>query len=69
MSPIVSQSKSLKWGQIKQKAKDLGIDAGQMGKTELIHAIQRAEGYTACFGTAQGWCQYENCCFRGDCLR
>ena len=59
----------MKIGQIKQKAKDLGIEPGKMKKAELIHSIQRAEGNNPCFGTAQGWCQYEDCCFRGDCLK
>jgi hypothetical protein len=59
----------MKMTQIRQKAKDLGIEPGQMKKAELIHAIQRAEGYSPCYGTAQGWCQYEDCCFRGDCLK
>ena len=55
--------------QIKQKAKDLGITPGKMKKTELIHTIQRAEGNTPCYGTAQDWCDQEGCCFRGDCLK
>jgi hypothetical protein len=69
MSPVTSKSKTMKITQIREKAKGLGIDPGNMKKTELIHAIQRAEGNTPCYGTAQGWCQYEDCCFRGDCLR
>jgi hypothetical protein len=69
MSPVTSQSKSFKIGQIKNKAKELGIEPGKMKKAELIHSIQRAEGNTACYGTAQGWCDQEGCCFRGDCLK
>ena len=69
MSPVTSKSKSMKIEQIKQKAQALGITPGRMKKTELIHAIQRAEGNNPCYGTAQGWCQYEDCCFRSDCLK
>ena len=69
MSPVVSRPKSMKSGQIKQKAKDLGITQGKMKKAELIHSIQRAEGYNPCYGTVQGWCDQEGCCFRGDCLK
>ena len=69
MSPVATKTKSLTIKQIRNKAKGLGIEPGKMKKTELIHAIQRAEGYNACYGTAQGWCQYESCCFRGDCLK
>jgi hypothetical protein len=54
---------------IKEKAKSLGIRPGKMKKAELIHAIQQAEGYTRCFGSSDGECQYPDCCFRGDCLK
>jgi hypothetical protein len=69
MSPVSAKPKSLTIGQIKQKARHLGIEPGKMTKTQLIHAIQQAEGYNTCYGTAQGWCEYESCCFRGDCLK
>lgn len=69
MSPVTSKSKTMKITQVRQKAKDLGIQPGKMKKAELIHAIQRAEGNNPCYGTAQGWCPYENCCFRADCLK
>ena len=54
--------------QLQTKAKNLGIDPGKMEKTELIHTIQRTEGFTPCFGTANGYCPQETCCFRDDCL-
>jgi hypothetical protein len=40
-----------------------------MKKTELIQAIQRAEGNSACYGTTHGTCQWTECCFRVDCLK
>ena len=55
--------------EIKGKAKSLGIKAGSMKKTDLIHEIQKAEGYTPCFGTANGSCPNTNCCFMEDCLK
>jgi hypothetical protein len=55
-------------GQLKVKAKNLGINPEKMEKTELIHTIQKAEGFTPCFGTTNGYCPQEACCFRGDCL-
>ena len=54
--------------QLQTKAKNLGIDPGKMEKTELIHTIQRTEGFAPCFGTANGYCPQETCCFRDDCL-
>ena len=55
--------------EIKAKAKALGINPGTMKKTELIHAIQTAEGYTACFGRSNGQCSNTDCCFMADCLK
>jgi len=55
--------------EIKIKAKALGIDCGKMKKTELIHAIQKAEGFTACYGCSTGRCPWTQCCWRGDCFR
>ena len=55
--------------EIKAKAKSLGINPGTMKKTELIHAIQTAEGYTACFGRSNGQCSNTDCCFMADCLK
>ena len=61
--------KTLKMTEIKDKAKGLGIDPGTMKKHELIHAIQRAEGNTPCFGTTNGYCSNSNCWFIKDCLK
>jgi hypothetical protein len=55
----------MKINEIKQKAKALGINCSKMKKAEIIHAIQRTEGNTPCFGK----CQYTNCCFIDDCLK
>lgn len=54
--------------EIKAKAKALGLAPGNMKKPELIHAIQKAEGYTPCFGRSNGRCIHTNCCFIQDCL-
>jgi hypothetical protein len=61
--------KSLKMSEIRRKAENLGIDAGSLDKTELIHAIQQAEGYAQCYGRSNGQCTQMDCCFRADCLR
>ncbi len=61
--------KSITMPEIRKKAKNLGITAGKMQKPELIHAIQQAEGYTACFGRSNGQCAYADCCFISDCLK
>jgi hypothetical protein len=58
----------MKMNEIKKKAKSLGINPNNMKKADLIHAIQKAEGYTECFGKSGGQCPYANCCFMEDCL-
>jgi hypothetical protein len=57
----------MKLTEIKKKAQYLGIDSKNLKKVELIHAIQTAEGYVACYGTNQGDCVQAYCCFRDDC--
>jgi hypothetical protein len=61
--------RNISMSDIKIKAKALGIEPGNMKKPELIHAIQKAEGYTPCFGTSNGHCPYTDCCFIKDCLK
>lgn len=68
MSPTVVTGKSPTLTQIKDKARLLGINAGKMKKPELIHAIQKAEGCTPCYGRAHGTCPWTQCCWRADCL-
>ena len=69
MPVTLSTPKSISMTEIKAKAKGLGINPGQMKKPELIHAIQTAEGNTACFGRSNGQCSNIDCCFMGDCLK
>ncbi len=48
-------------------AKALGIKkTSSMKKAELIHAIQRAEGNSDCFGRIEN-CAVDPCLFRKDC--
>jgi len=63
------KSKRMTLPEIRMKAQYLGIDYGKMKKPELIHSIQVAEGYSPCFGTSGGHCDYTDCCFIQDCLK
>jgi len=55
---------------IRAIAKERGIKAGSLKKTDLIRAIQRAEGNFDCFGTAEsGACNQIDCLWREDCLK
>lgn len=54
---------------IEKKAKTMGIkDSWMLSRKELIRAIQKTEGASACFGTAQSRCDQMACCWRDDCL-
>ena len=54
---------------IKKKAKKINIQPGNKSKTELIRAIQAAEGNFSCYKTARdGQCDQLGCCWREDCL-
>ena len=55
--------------EIKKKAQGLGVEPGKMKKADIIHAIQRAENNTPCYGKSNGQCSYTNCCFMEDCLK
>ena len=55
-------------GEIKKKAKTQGVDPAKMKKADLIRAIQKAEGHTACYEKGDENCPYLDCCWRADCL-
>jgi hypothetical protein len=55
--------------EIKKKAKTMNIQPGNMSKTEIIRALQTAEGNFSCFKTAKdGKCDQFACCWREDCF-
>lgn len=55
-------------GEIRRKARHLGVRPGRMPKADLIRAVQRAEGNFDCFGSTSTSCDQSNCCWRKDCL-
>ena len=69
MTLISVAPKPMAMSDIKAKAIALGINAGKMKKTELIHAIQAAEHCTPCYGRSNGNCSWTQCCWRGDCFK
>ena len=53
---------------IKSIAKKKSVTAGKMNQTDLIRAIQKAEGNNACFATSSVQiCGQMNCMWRTDC--
>ena len=55
--------------EIKRKARYLMVTPRRLRKTELIHAVQVAEGYAPCFGQSGGKCPHRDCCFIRDCVK
>ena len=55
--------------QIRERAQALRVPPGDMKKKALIHAIQKTEGYTECYGKFGSGCPYMDCCWRSDCRR
>lgn len=50
-------------------AEKMGVAAGDLSRTELIRAIQRAEGYSDCFMTGQvRTCGQLNCLWYQECV-
>lgn len=59
----------MKWQKIRALAREKGLKAMTMGKTELIRGIQLAEGNQPCFNTLNvEECGQHNCLWREDCL-
>jgi hypothetical protein len=55
---------------IREIAKAKGVMEGDMNRPALIRAIQRAEGYTECYGSFRGSeCPEMACLWREDCLK
>ncbi len=58
----------MKMQQIREIAKEKGVRAGKMSKTELIKSIQRAEGNIDCFaGQKASACDQRHCLWHEDC--
>lgn len=65
---VTKEDSGMKMQGVREIAKAKGVKAGKMDKTELIRAIQRAEGNTDCFaGNNVSGCDRLNCLWREDC--
>ena len=51
-----------------QKAISLHLDINGKSKLEIIHLIQKAEGYSPCYGSTS-ICKNTKCCWHEDCGR
>ena len=58
----------MKLDEIKEIARQHNIKAAKMKKSELVRAIQQAEGNEACFDSGKAaQCGQEGCLWREDC--
>jgi hypothetical protein len=65
---LIKEVKKMNIRKIREIARQRGVNPGNMIKTELIRAIQRAEGNPECFATgAIDSCNQMNCLWRTDC--
>ncbi len=55
--------------EIKEIAKTLNVSVGKKKKTELIRAIQEAEGNAACFDSGITNCGLTDCLWFSDCQK
>jgi hypothetical protein len=59
----------MRFQEIREIAKDMGIGTSRMKKTDIIQAIQREENNIECYGTERvDICQEEACLWRSDCM-
>jgi hypothetical protein len=58
----------MKIQEIKEIAQSMEIPTGKLKKTDLIHVIQRKEGYQECYDTGQAnQCGQDKCRWSDDC--
>jgi hypothetical protein len=59
----------MKFSEVRDMAKRMGIKTGGLTKTKLIRSIQEAESNIPCFGTDRvETCNESACLWREDCL-
>jgi hypothetical protein len=59
----------MKFNEIRNMAKGMGINTYGMKKADVIRSIQRGENNIDCYGTLRvDVCNEETCLWRNDCL-
>jgi hypothetical protein len=59
----------MKYNDIRNMAKRMGINTHRMNKTAVIQAVQRGESNIDCYGTPRvDKCNENACLWREDCL-
>jgi hypothetical protein len=64
------EGRELNWVEMRRYARSKGVNPGKLRKTELIRAIQAAEGNPQCFATARKeHCPETSCLWERDCKK
>jgi len=58
----------MKMKNVREIARQMNVRTEGMDKTELIRAIQNAEGNIPCYATRGHECDQINCLWRDDCI-
>jgi hypothetical protein len=59
----------MKFNEIRNMAKGMGINTYGMKTTDVIRSIQRAENNNECYGTQRvDMCDEDACLWRNDCI-
>ena len=62
--------RELNWVEMRRYARSKGVNPGKLRKTELIRAIQAAEGNPQCFATERrDHCPETACLWERDCRK
>ena len=58
----------MKYRDVQQRAKKLGLKCSGIKKAEMIRSIQSAEGSEPCFAGGRTSCEQKQCCWIADCV-
>jgi hypothetical protein len=64
------EGRELNWVEMRRYARSKGVNPGKLRKTELIRAIQAAEGNPQCFASERRvHCPETSCLWERDCKK
>ncbi|HOW44774.1 MAG TPA: SAP domain-containing protein [Candidatus Aminicenantes bacterium] len=64
------EGRELNWVEMRRYARSKGVNPGKMRKTELVRAIQAAEGNPQCFASERkDHCPETDCLWERDCKK
>ncbi|MCF8051143.1 MAG: hypothetical protein K9L59_07890 [Desulfobacterales bacterium] len=58
----------MKMTEVRQMAKELGVQSFGKSKVRLVREIQKKQGHFDCFATVEDFCDQSDCLFRRACF-